>query len=116
MICDIKNIFNIALLNNISQLKQLLDNICSKYSYTILNKIEHIFEPQGCTILYMLSESHISIHTFPEKAYIAFDLYTCRSYEDEEKDICPYLEIYDYLISELHAKKEEPIIIKRSFD
>lgn len=113
MICDIKNIENQELINNISQLKQLLDYICSKYSYTILNKIEHIFEPQGCTILYMLSESHISIHTFPEKAYIAFDLYTCRSYENEEE--CPYLEIYDYLINKLNAKKEEPIIIKRSF-
>lgn len=111
MICDIKNIENQTLLNNISQLKELLNNICSKYSYTILNKIEHIFEPQGCTILYMLSESHISIHTFPEKAYIAFDLYTCRPYENE----CPYLEIYDYLITQLNAKKEEPTIIKRSF-
>lgn len=113
MICDIKKIENQELLNNITKLKELLDNICSKYSYTILNKIEHIFEPQGCTVLYMLSESHISIHTFPEKAYIAFDLYTCRSYEDAER--CPYLEIYDYLITQLNAKKEEPIIIKRSF-
>jgi len=111
MICDIKNIENQALLNNISLLNQLLDNICSKYNYTILNKTEHIFEPQGCTIMYMLSESHISIHTFPEKAYIAFDLYTCRPYENE----CPYLEIYDYLITQLNAKKEEPTIIKRSF-
>ena len=115
MICDIKNIENKSLLNNISQLKQLLDNICSKYNYTILNKIEHIFEPQGCTILYMLSESHISIHTFPEKAYIAFDLYTCRYYEKDQCP-CPYLEIYDYLITQLNAKKEEPTIIKRSFD
>lgn len=111
MICDIKNILNQELLNNVEKLKELLDNICSKHNYTILNKIEHIFEPQGCTILYMLSESHISIHTFPEKTYIAFDLYTCRPYEEK----CPYLEIYDYLINELNAKKEEPIIIKRSF-
>jgi S-adenosylmethionine/arginine decarboxylase-like enzyme len=61
--------------------------------------------------LYMLSESHISIHTFPEKAYIAFDLYTCRTYDDETI----YMEIYDFLITELNAKRENPIIIKRSF-
>lgn len=115
MICDIKQIKNKELLNNICQLHQLLDNICSKYSYIILNKIEHKFEPQGCTIIYMLSESHISIHTFPEKEYIAFDLYTCRSYEDEDLNKCPYQEIYEYLIRELNAKKEDPIIYKRSF-
>ena len=113
MICDIKQIKNKIMLNNLKNLKELLDFICSNYSYTILKKTEHIFEPQGCTILYMLSESHISIHTFPEKSYIAFDLYTCRSYENEY--ICPYLEIYDYLIYQLDAKKEEPIIIKRLF-
>jgi len=113
MICDIKKIENLALLNNISQLKELLDTICEKNNYTILQKTEHVFEPQGCTILYMLSESHISIHTFPEKEYIAFDLYTCRSYENEGD--CPYQEIYDFLIHQLNAKRELPVILKRSF-
>ena len=112
MICDIKQIENQELLNDISQLKELLDNICEKNNYTILQKTEHIFEPQGCTILYMLSESHISIHTFPEKNYIAFDLYTCRSYEDNQT----YMEIYEYLITQLNAKKENPIILNRSFE
>ena len=112
MICDIKNIKNKELLNDINQIKQVLDTICEKENYSILGRLEHEFEPEGLTILYLLSESHISIHTFPEKAYIAFDLYTCRPYENE----CPYLEIYDYLITELNAKKEEPTIIKRSFD
>lgn len=112
MICDIKKIENKTMLNDISQLKNLLDNICEKHNYTILQKTEHIFEPQGYTILYMLSESHISIHTFPEKEYIAFDLYTCRSYESH----CPYMEIYEYLITQLNAKKETPIILNRSFE
>lgn len=111
MICDIKNIRNLELLNNVTNLKLLLDNICSKHNYTILQKIEHSFDPQGCTILYMLSESHISIHTFPEKEYIAFDLYTCRYYDDNDV----YMQIYDFLISELDAKNETPVILKRSF-
>jgi len=112
MICDIKHIENQELLNEISQLKELLDNICEKNNYTILQKTEHVFEPQGCTILYMLSESHISIHTFPENNYIAFDLYTCRSYEDNQI----YMGIYEYLITQLNAKKETPIILNRSFE
>jgi len=41
-------------------------------------KVEtHKFEPQGVTALVMLSESHISIHTWPELGKAACDIYTC---------------------------------------
>jgi len=111
MVCDIKEIENMEILNDIESLKQILDIICKKYDFNILNKIEHQFQPQGSTIIYMLSESHISIHTFPEKKYMAFDIYTCRQYNDNYT----YNWIYNYLIETLKAKKEEPIIIQRSF-
>lgn len=111
MICDIKEIQNMGILNDISSLKKILDIICKKYDFHILNKIEHAFEPYGSTIIYMLSESHISIHTFPEKNYMAFDIYTCRSYEDNST----YNWIYNYLIETLDAKLETPTIIQRSF-
>ena len=111
MICDIKEIKNYELLNSPLQIGAILNNICEKYNYTILNKIEHQFQPQGLTILYLLSESHISIHTFPEREYFALDIYTCRHYEDN----AVYEEIYEYLVNEFQAKKESPIIIDRTF-
>jgi len=111
MICDIKEIQNKLLLNSIEELKGLLDHICRKQDYHILQKVEHVFEPQGCTILYLLSESHISIHTFPEKDYIALDIYTCRNYTDD----IVYQEIYDFLVETLKAKREKPMIIRRTF-
>lgn len=111
LICDIKEIKNEKLLNNIKEVKQLLDEICKEYNYTILNKNEHIFEPQGFTILYLLSESHISIHTYPEHNYIAMDLYTCRHYNDNEI----YEEIYNKIIEKFDAKKEICNIIERSY-
>jgi len=111
MICDLTNIKNIELLNDSTKIKELFDNICKKYNYTILNRMEHIFEPQGITILYLLSESHISIHTFPERNYAALDIYTCKEYDNN--DI--YEEIYEYIIKEFKAEKEEPIIIDRTF-
>jgi len=73
---------------------ELLDIICSDYNYTILDKMEHKFEPYGFTIVYLLSESHLSIHTFPERNYFAFDLYTCRDTETSDS----YVEIYNRLI------------------
>ena len=111
MICDIKEIKNHELLNNPQRIKNILNHICDKYNYTILNQIEHIFHPQGLTILYLLSESHISIHTFPEREYFALDIYTCREYEDNTI----YEEIYSLLVDEFQAKRESPKIIDRSF-
>ena len=111
MICDIKEIQNQEILNSVVLLKKMLDIICDKYQYTVLKKSEHVFEPQGCTILYMLSESHISIHTFPEKNYLAFDIYTCRP----QLDNTVYENIYDFIIETLNAKRENPIILNRSF-
>ena len=112
MICDIKNIKNQTLINDPKKLTILLDNICRTYEYTILNKSQHVFQPQGFTTLYLLSESHISIHTFPENNYAAIDIYTCRQYADNQV----YLEIYKYLVEEFQADQNmEPIIIDRNF-
>jgi S-adenosylmethionine decarboxylase proenzyme len=112
MICDIKNITNFKLLCTPRLLTDLLDNICHKYNYTILQKSTHVFEPQGFTAIYLLSESHISIHTFPEKKYASIDIYTCRQYSDNQV----YLEIYDLLIDSFRADKtQQPTIIDRNF-
>lgn len=111
MICDIKNIKNHHLIHDLKNIKNILDTICFNYNFTILNKIEHLFEPQGLSIIYLLSESHISIHTFPERNYIAIDLYTCRNYPDNST----YLAIYNYLTDCFDADKETPVILDRCF-
>jgi S-adenosylmethionine decarboxylase len=111
MIIDLKEIKNHVLIHDLDKIKTLLDTICEKYDFSILNKSEHKFEPEGLTILYLLSESHLSVHTFPERKYIAIDLYTCRNYTDNTV----YDEIYDFLVESFQAKKEIPTIIDRHF-
>lgn len=44
---------------------------------TVLSVQSKQFEPQGATVLVLLSESHMSIHTYPEKGFAALDCYTC---------------------------------------
>jgi S-adenosylmethionine decarboxylase len=44
---------------------------------TVLQTIFQKFDPQGVTVLCLLSESHISIHTWPEDGKAACDVYTC---------------------------------------
>jgi len=112
MICDFKEIANIELLNDCFSLKNMLFDICEKHNFQVLNIVSHNFEPIGCSILILLSESHISIHTFPEKLYLAFDIYTCREYSNND---C-YNEIYDNIKKLLQASNEsECKIIDRYF-
>jgi S-adenosylmethionine decarboxylase proenzyme len=46
---------------------------------TLLNSVVHHFEnPVGAvTALYLLGESHLALHTFPENNHISMDCYTC---------------------------------------
>jgi S-adenosylmethionine decarboxylase len=111
LIIDIKNIKNQDIINDIDKLKKIMDSICEKYDFNVLQKIEHQFEPQGISIIYLLSESHITIHTFPEKKYIAFDLYTCREYPNNDV----YNEIHNYIVEEFQCDLENPQIIDREF-
>ena len=111
MICDIKQIKNTNLMNNLQGIKNVLDIICKIYDFRCLNIVEHEFAPNGITVIYLLSESHISIHTFPERNYLALDLYTCREYPDNEI----YEKIYKYLVDIFEAKLEKPIILDRFF-
>ena len=99
MICDFKGIKNNNLLNNMDQLNTVLKQICIDNDFQILNEMQYKFEPIGCSILFLLSESHLSIHTFPEKKHMSFDIYTCRQY----KDNAVYNEIFQYLINILDA-------------
>ena len=111
LICDFKQIENKELLNSIEHLKGMCKTICKTHDFAILQECEHVFTPIGCTFLFLLSESHLSVHTFPEKNYISFDLYTCREYSDNYI----YTNIYYYLVDKLKAKDSNMQIIDRHF-
>ncbi len=44
---------------------------------TILDSLPYVFEPNGLTMVFLLSESHGSIHTYPEHGACFVDLFTC---------------------------------------
>lgn len=43
------------------------------------------FEPEGVTLLGLLSESHVSVHTYPAYQALFFDAFTCGASCDPEK-------------------------------
>ena len=65
------------LLNDEQNIKMLLFNATKESKSTLLNLSTHKFDPQGVTGVAMLAESHISIHTWPEKGMAVCDIFTC---------------------------------------
>jgi len=55
----------------------LLENAAYDSGAHVSQSIYKKFKPQGVTVLTLLSESHISIHTWPEDGNAAVDIFTC---------------------------------------
>lgn len=85
-------------LNNAELLQAHLVEAAESCGATVLSVQSKQFEPQGATVLVLLSESHLSIHTYPERGFAAIDCYTCGETVD------PQLAI-DYLVSVLKPEK-----------
>ncbi|MGG6313886.1 adenosylmethionine decarboxylase [Paenibacillus macerans] len=85
-------------LNNAELLEAHLVEAAEACGATVLSVQSKQFEPQGATVLVLLSESHLSIHTYPERGFAAIDCYTCGETVD------PQLAI-DYLVSVLNPEK-----------
>jgi S-adenosylmethionine decarboxylase proenzyme len=73
----------------------MIENSLLKNHMTLLQKSIHHFDDNGAvTALYLLSESHLSIHTWTELTYLSLDIYTCGNCNPENvlKDIVEYLQ------------------------
>jgi len=64
-------------LNDATALEAALVRAAEAADGHILRRVVHAFAPQGVTGLLLLAESHLSIHTWPERGYAAIDFYTC---------------------------------------
>lgn len=51
--------------------------LLQKAGFKIVNSCAKYFEPQGFTALYLLAESHLAIHTFPERGKTYIELSSC---------------------------------------
>ncbi|KAL3901021.1 MAG: hypothetical protein SGCHY_000924 [Lobulomycetales sp.] len=60
-----------------SQAKGTVASFIAKAGMTLLGSSSHLFPCGGITAVWLLSESHVSIHTWPENNFVAIDVYTC---------------------------------------
>ena len=66
-----------ALLDDMALVKRALLDAADEAGATIVGEVFHKFSPVGVTGIVCIAESHISIHTWPEHAYAAVDIFTC---------------------------------------
>jgi len=107
-VADFFEIENSYLLDNMDYCYQMLIIAVQLAGCGILNVYKHKFEPQGISITATLSESHCTIHTWPEKAYCAIDLYGCGR-SDLSKGI-------QYFEECLKPKNTKITVLKRGHD
>lgn len=53
--------------------------------FTVVAETHKEFKPYGLTSVLILSESHFTVHTYPEHRYLSMDLYICNPSVDLEK-------------------------------
>lgn len=58
-------------------LQKVYNQIILDAGFGICQFTEHYFEPQGYTGIWLLSESHLAIHTFPEENKTYIELTSC---------------------------------------
>ncbi len=101
LILDVYDILNYKMLNTIECIETLMKHIIKLGNLNVIGEIKHQFEPIGVTIFYLLKESHLSIHTYPENNYFAIDLYCCNS----NVDFTPIITlIKDYFKAKINYK------------
>ena len=71
-----------SILDDPRDLSLVLREAAQAAGCTVIGHRFHQFSPQGVTGVVLLKESHIAVHTWPEHAYAAIDLFTCNLEND----------------------------------
>jgi S-adenosylmethionine decarboxylase proenzyme len=93
-------------LNDIAFIRKIMKQAARRIGATVITSSFRYFKPQGVSGLVVIAESHLSIHTWPEFAYAAVDIFTCGQW------VSPLM-AFDYLRSELESKSAWTQEIKR---
>ncbi|ADZ69700.1 adenosylmethionine decarboxylase [Polymorphum gilvum] len=71
-------------LDDLPYIEETLKTCVEEAGATLLHIHLHPFEPTGVSGVAVLAESHISVHTWPEAGYAAFDVFMCGDAKPEK--------------------------------
>src|SRR4051794_14044612 len=66
-----------SVLARVEPMKELMCRAAEAGGATVIHQYFHQFNPEGVTGFLLLAESHISVHTWFEEGFAAFDIFTC---------------------------------------
>ncbi len=92
-------------LNDMQFIEQTFVDAALKSGAEIREVAFHKFAPQGVSGVVIISESHLTIHSFPEHGYASIDVYTCG-------DLDPSIAA-NYIADALNAGTRETIEMPR---
>ena len=92
-----------ALLNDPKKVEILLLDAARKSNATVIESCLHHFAPHGVSGVVVIAESHLTIHTWPEYAYAAFDIFSCG------KEMLPQMAT-DYIAKAFGAQR---VVVKK---
>ena len=67
-----------------SFIEKITQDLINGLDLNVVKKISHVFHPKGTTLAFILSESHLLIHTWPESGLVHIDLVTCSHPSEKE--------------------------------
>ncbi len=97
---------NIDKLNDMGLIEQIFVDAALKAGAEIREVTFHKFAPHGVSGAVIISESHLTIHSFPEHGYASIDVYTCGSIIDPNVAVL-------HIVESLEAKTYEKLEISR---
>ena len=69
-------------LSDLAVVRDLLERAARAFGLTVIAEEFHQYQPQGVSGVLILAESHLAVHTWPERGFAAVDLFTCGSRPD----------------------------------
>ena len=97
------------ILTDANALKKILLEAAKVGEMDVRSTYFYKFTPQGVSGMVIVSESHISIHTWPEKGYAAIDVYTCDTNSKPEKTV-------NYILEKIKAEYAHITEIERGIE
>ena len=103
-------------LQSLPLFEQICAAIVADLSLNVVGQpLRHQFPgPAGVTLLFLLSESHLACHSYPEHGLATFNLYCCR-----QRDVWPWQEhLQRYLAARQVSVRQIPrgTVVARSVD
>lgn len=99
---------NEEILRDEIKLTNIVKEASEKANATVVSLFYYKFTPTGgISVVAIVAESHISIHTWPEHRYATVDVYTCGPHTDP-------MAAFEYIVKKLEAKRYSVSISDRS--